>query len=398
MREAVFRFVAGGGGASGAAAAEIAASRLWTDAASLANRWSVLPPFNRRLAACGVEVPESFWPVFRTLATNAFVRSALQARKGIDVLRAFQQRGIPAAGFKGLASMALLWGGPEQRTIQDVDVLVAERDLDGSLALLASLGFRPLVGGEFADYEAFVRRSPGFSGNAEITLYDGERCGIDLHWRLGAGLSVEGILARSSQVELLGAPVRVVALEDGLALCVHHMLRNGFSPDKGLRDLLDAEEWIELALRREALDRTLELTAGSGLSGPLLATTVVLAGLNPGSPAAVMNSRLATSITPSERAAAGRLASLFLLQVREGSLNSDLLYLLRPNDLKRIASAFFSGWRRHREIMQSAEIELEGATRPLPSRLAALLCSVARVRRRHLRMLRALARAKDAAA
>lgn len=394
LREAIARLLLAAGEGPQAAADEINRTHTWLDGVSLADKWGVLPQLSRRLAALVVDLPSPAHHALRSLTTATFVRSALQARRGVEALAKLEERGIPAVAFKGLASMASLWGGPQSRSIRDVDVLTAERDVQAALSVLASLGFRPVVAGEFADYAAFVRHSPGFSGNAEITLHDGGRCAIDLHWSLG-GLTVEPIISRSRILPLLEMPVRVVAPEDGFVLAVHHTLRNVFNPDKSIRDLLDLEASYDLLARDGGLEEAINLAAACGLSLPLLAMTQVLVGFNPCAAAARAVTRVQASVGVEERAAADKLTSLFLLQVREGALNPDLLYLLRPQDLKRILRGLFSGWRRHRDFMQSMETELEGALKPLPMRLGAFFRSLAHTRRRHLGMLRALGRAKS---
>jgi hypothetical protein len=393
-RELLARFLLSGEDGSQAAGKEIFRLGQWKPVVSQAARWGVLPQLGRRLSSRGIAIPAGAQEELRTLSTAAFVRSALLARKGVEVMSLFQSLEIPAVAFKGLAAMALLYGGPQHRIILDVDILTPEEQVAPALSALRWLGFRPIVAGELADYAAFVRRSPGFGGNEAITLCDDWGCAIDLHWSLGAGFGAPDLLSRSQVAGLLGGCVRVVCPEDGLLLCAHHTLRNNFSPDKSFRDLLDIEAWCDLLARRGKLEGALQRAVACGLSIPLLALARLLTRLSSNVTTAEAVSHLEPLMSPDERGAVARLVPLFLLQVRQGAFNSDLVYFLRARDLRRILVGLISG-RRHGPLMRQMEAALEGASRPLPRRFQALVRSLAAVRLSHLRMLRTLAAAKN---
>lgn len=392
-RELLARFLLSGEDGSHAAGAEISRLGQWDRVVSLAARWGVLPPLSGRLSAQRIAVPAGAQEELRTLSTAAFVRSALLARKGVEVMSLLESLEIPAVAFKGLAAMALLYGGPQQRIILDVDILTPEEQVAPALSALRSLGFRPIVAGELADYAAFVRHSPGFGGNEAITVCDDWGCAIDLHWSLGAGFGALELLSRSQFAGLLGGCIRVVSPEDSLLLCAHHTLRNNFSPEKSFRDLLDIEAWCDLLARRGRLESALQRAVACGLSIPLLALGSVRTRFNGGLAAADAVSRFEPLMGPGEREAAERVVSLFLLQVRRGDCNPDLVYLLRASDLRRILVGLVSR-RRHGRLRRKMEAALEGTARPLPRRFQALVRSLAAVRVSHLRILRALAAAK----
>ncbi len=361
----------------------------------LAERWGVLPRLRDRAALLFPTAPQEVVDDIRGRFIEGYVRSTLQARDAIDVLGAFEREGIPAAAFKGLASMGVLYGKPEGRVMLDADILVSEMDLPRAASLLGDLGFRPEVPGRLVDYIDFVRRAPGFGGNEVLTFHNQRGSTIDLHWRLGRGFDTGALLARRQTVQLLGSSFPAVSSADGFLLTVHHSLRNDFSPDHILRDLLDLEHWCAHLAGSGRIQPALEEAFARKLAVPLLALTSILTTYNPQGQAAGVRDRLETAATIRQRQFAWRLVSLFATQMTEGPLDRDLLYLFRASELKLILAGVLFGGRRHLEMARSMDSALSGQPATFRQRAAVLIRGLRRVRPRHIGMLRALARTKD---
>ena len=362
---------------------------------ALAAGWGAIPRLRQRLPnPASPPRPEVLAEIER-LYFDGYIRSVLQIRAAIDVFAAFEREKLPVVAYKGLASLAVLYGGPEHRVILDADLLIAETDLARAVAVLGELGFRPEVTGSLAEYVDFVRYAPGFGGNEVLALHNPRGCTIDLHWRLGRGFDTQAILDRRRPAALLGGCLHVVSDRDGLLLCAHHSLRNHFSPDKIMRDLFDLDLWCDRMLKCGAAEDTWQEALARGLAVPLLALTSILAEYDSDGAGAEAAAGLDKAVSPEQRGSAARLVALFMAQVREGSFERDLLYLFRWSELKLILGGILTGGRRHVAMVRSMDAALAGEPTTFAHRMAVLAQSLRRLRPRHIGMLRALARTKD---
>jgi hypothetical protein len=399
VREALLRLLLSDLAQAETVADELSRRRQWSQAVVLGAAWGVLPRLRQRLSALRVDLGGPARSDLRKLTAAAVARSTLRARKGVKVLEHLERRGIPAAAFKGLAAIASLYHGPQDRMIGDVDILIREEDLEAAISGLAELGFRPDLEGSLANWLAFVRRAPGFAGNEALALSDAEKCEVDLHWRLGTHPSPEletpRVIARAQTVEVLGTPVRVVSPGDGLLLSAHHAIRENLVPEAVIRNLLDIEGWCGLLAGRGELEAALERARACGLGAPLLALTSVLARFDSSSAARPAAALLQGTATREDSRAAGRLADLFLFQARQGRVSKDVVYLFHPRALRQIAASLLMGWQRHRRLMKAMETKLRGKPLPLSERLGGLVRSLLHLTPARLRMLRTLVRVKE---
>ena len=377
LRESLLRLLFSRAPRAKAGALCIAREGGWAECARLAHSWGVLPRLRERLEALAIGVPAAVDGEITRLVWDGYVRSAREAESGLRVLGALGAAGVRAAGFKGLSSMARLYPDVKGRVMVDVDVLIAERDLARTAAVLGELGFAPEVECELADYVQFTRNAPGFGGNEEMSFRNQRGNTIDLHWRLGAGFDVDEILRGAEPVTLLGKEFLAVSAVYAVLLCVHHSLRNHFSPDKIMRDLQDLERWRGVW----DWDTVRAGAAARGLTVPLLAMVGILNGFD---------GKVEIG------AEAEKLVALFHLQAREGPLERDLLYLLRPGELRQIFSGLLFGGRRHVEISRRMDAALAGEPVGVWKRLAVIGRAVRGLRPGQIGGLLALARAKDA--
>jgi hypothetical protein len=370
------------------------ASLDWPWCSALAERWGAIPRLRERIRSRGLDLPESAAADLDRRFREGYARSILQARAGLTICAALEREHVRAVAFKGLASMAVLYDGPDERVILDADILIGASDLERAVRILSEQGFHPEIPGDLAEYVAFVRHAPRFGGNEVLAFHDGRGATIDLHWRLGTGLDPAAIIERAQDATLLGTPLRVVAAEDGVLLCAHHALRNHFTPDTLIRDLLDLDRWAARLASAGAIETAIQSARTHGLAAPLLAATSIIALHSPRSAAAQIASLLSAA-SPARVRSAGRLHDLFTIQVREGPFDRDLLYLFRSGELREVLSGMLFGGRRHLEMARTMDTALAGRPMSPSVRLRQLARSIRRLRPRHIPLLRALARSKD---
>jgi hypothetical protein len=388
-REGLIDVLIGGAEVSAGAAARLESEKAWPAVLDLAATWCVIPNLRQRVTELRIPVPADLKHRLFALFEEAFVSSTLQARRGASVCRQLEEKGFPVAVFKGLASIAHLHqGNPSARTIKDVDILVREKDLDPVLEIMQGLGLKPDHGGDFSQYAAFVRNSPGFAGNEAVAVGDNGLAELDVHWSLGprtaAEFRVEAIVERSEWVNLFGERIRVVSPADGLLLSAHHAVRENFAPDGMLRDVLDTFSWMKVLGQRGQLETCLARARLCRIEDPVLALAEILAakgaGVHPPVP-----------LSPQ----AAKLAQLFWLQVRNGQMGKDLAYLADPHSIRQILRGALSGWAGYAAFMNAFETKLTGEPLPLRRRLSGLARQLSRYGHAW-KMIRALAKTKSA--
>ena len=91
--------------------------------------WRVLLRLNRRLGEFQIHLPPEARANFPAeVATDAFLRTSRRLERGAAALELLSRASIPCAGFKGIASAAILCPGSPDRTVQDVDILIRRAD------------------------------------------------------------------------------------------------------------------------------------------------------------------------------------------------------------------------------------------------------------------------------
>lgn len=369
-----------------AGAREIQTLAAWPAMLQWCTRCKVLPALAKRLQLCSYLLPPSLAAELQRGAALQFVGTARCLQEGLQALVLLQAEGINAAAFKGCAVIAQLYVGPQDRMLQDVDILIQEVDLHRALGLLKSHGYRSEISPDsLSDYLSFVRNSPGAAGNQAMSLISRSGHAIDLHWKLGS-FDTSILLETAQRVRVLNAEVHLVRPAFGMLLSVHHALRNDFVPDEIARDVLDCGRWFALMESNAeemvfALDhaRRCGLEAGLGAMSQIVGS---LGGANPfHSLAAKGNSQ--------------GLAGLYFYQLSHGSLSTDLVYLVSPFALAQIFKGMFSGWRRYLVLMKRFEAVNGEESLSLSQRLRRLATAAVTTAPAQWRQVRALAFAKN---
>lgn len=190
-----------------------------------------------------------------------------------EVLRAMLARGIRPVVLKGWSLAERLWPAPWMRPPGDVDLLIEEEALGGTVSVLAQLGLHPTQG------EAPGRWRPAPSG---IDAWrSGPGVSVDVHTQLfrtvGSGLSARDVLSRALPASLLGLSVRLLAPADEILFLLVHAAKHGAVRTKWLLDL----HAVRLAHAPEAWAEAAERAIASGATRPVWAAARLLGRQSP---------------------------------------------------------------------------------------------------------------------
>jgi hypothetical protein len=353
-----------------AAAQGISESAAWPTVFALATTWKVIPQLYARLQKLGLKLAAEDTGTLRREFLKAHGNSALRATRCIAAIRELEQAGIPVAAFKGIAAMAMLYGGPKHRTVGDGDLLILRKDLASALVCLERKGLARKGTDTLDEYLRFVENAPRFAGNQAIAVYGEDGSEIDLHWQLaGSGLRVEELLDRSVRVELLGSEIPVVDAKDGFLLTVHHAIREDLGIESMCRDLLDACLWCEHMEKSFELEEGMKWAARAGSRVAALAVTSLLRGYDDTTAAARANEFLSGAASRAERRSAARLMDLFHYQLGNGRLGKDVMFLVHWRPWRQVLKGFGRDWAGYRRSMEAMEEQL-GERLPLTRRFS----------------------------
>ena len=369
----------------------IADLQAWPDAVEFAVAWNVTPRLAAQITHLDVRIPESTAFHLKRRFVAAYSHSAFVASKGISAVQQLEARGIRVAAFKGLASMAQLHPGPKGRLMNDVDLIVTKKDLDRAVSCLEENGFRRDMDGLVSRYDDLVAHLPAFAGNQALTMHGPGSSEIDLHWAVGKGLDAAAILDRAEVAQLWAHRFSVVSMEDGALLSVRHAIREDLQVEGACRDLIDTKLRFADLARKGRLRLLAERAAAAGLVPALLAIATIITDYDPQPDSAGCLGEIGSA---RDRRLSTRLVELFRVQLREGPLGKDLVYLVHRAPFRQVISGLTMDARGYRRLVREFEIRLRGRPVPWLQRLTALTKSVCKLRPRHFRAIRALAKAK----
>jgi len=138
----------------------------------ISNKIAILAyPHLERLKTC-VAIPEEILDKLKNYYASSVRESYLQYKKALQLLKEFQENGIPVIPLKGQLLSTRLYGDFAVRgTSYDIDLLVRQRDVDGATEILKKSGYLRKTNSEddYLGYSCF------FKSYTDI---------IDLHWML----------------------------------------------------------------------------------------------------------------------------------------------------------------------------------------------------------------------
>lgn len=163
-------------------------------------------------------------------------RARLLAAELVRIAEVLRQAGVAAIPFKGPAFELAVGQAVEGREMDDLDVIVQERDLERAVAALAALGYAPSV-------PAHALASPWLTrAGFELALTAPGELLLELHWRLGPAwfpvpIAVGDVFARLRPREILGMAVDWPAPEELFLMHAVDGVKAGAATLRWLRDL-----------------------------------------------------------------------------------------------------------------------------------------------------------------
>ena len=353
-------------------ASQLSKDNSWRTAIELSAKWKVIPPLFDRIRLLRLKLTAADAGKLKLEFLKAYQHSAFCAAKAIGAIQALEQAGILVVAFKGLASIALLYGDSKHRTIQDADILILKKDLPNALACLGRQGFERQGAETLDQYLRFVEESPGFAGNQAVTVHGEQGCEVDLHWEVaGSGLRPDDILRRAARCNLVGSTIPVVDARDGFLLTVHHAVRENFAIESVCRDLLDAGLWFQHLRAAGRLEEAMKSAAASRCKVAALTVATLLCHYDRATAATEAAELLSGRVNPAEQRSAASLAEIFHYQLRHGRLGRDVFYLVHSRPWRQVLKGLATDWSGYRRSMRTMEEKL-GEDRPLHERAARL--------------------------
>jgi hypothetical protein len=226
----------------------------WAELARLAAHHGIGPILCRALRSRATEIPAPWQRRFKLEYLASTIRNR-QARSSVEQIgAAFHGERIPVILMKGVALSRTIYEDPGLRLLNDIDLLVDERDVERAGAALERIGLQP-TGSEHADH-----RGPLCQIHLVFHEPNSRSIPVELHWRLFEPylpyvFDLAEVRAEARQLEDLPANVLVMAPEHELAhLCVH-LDRHAII----YRSLLDRSDWRESLLMPQGSGRLLWL-------------------------------------------------------------------------------------------------------------------------------------------
>jgi len=170
---------------------------------------------------------------------SARIRVEMQRRLEIEheVLRAFADSGLRCLVHKGAVLGRTLYPEPWQRQRLDIDLVVAEADVETAAEVLRGLGFAlrfEITGGPPSEQTQWVRRDDPVAHSVDL------HTGLFNDPVLKETLTFEALLGRSRALPGVGGRVRAPGFGDLLLhACLHYFghHRHEFRPDQWLLDM-----------------------------------------------------------------------------------------------------------------------------------------------------------------
>jgi Uncharacterised nucleotidyltransferase len=327
------------------------------------------------------------------------LRCLLFASELIRIVEALGAEGVAAIPYKGPVLAAQAYGDVSAREFEDLDIIVAQREIAKADRVMTGLGYRARFPGALASPDASTGANAGMclagaggrvgAGAADAGMVPGEYSYrdetrgilVDLHTErtmrhfpkpleLDAAAG-ESVAARLVSVRVGGQEVRTFGAEDGVVmLCVH-----------GAKDFWERLSWVADVAEFVGATPGMDWDRAMRRAQELGASRMLRVGLALASK--VLGARLPEGVMASVRAdqTAGRVASRLALRF----LSREPRALSASERLKfrrEMVSGYFGGWRYVMRLAL-APAEEDWAMMRLPGPLAPLYVAL-----RPLRLLR----------
>ena len=181
------------------------------------------PLLYRALNSVGPDqVPREILDAFQTHCAAIRERNRFLARELLDILAALKGCGVPAIPFKGPVLATQIYGDLALRTFRDLDFLIHEEDLPGTLDVLTARGYA-VKGRTTPVGDAAIRKYYG----QDLYLRSDGNVAVEPHWALtpstfAVAIDYPGLWERARPSLLEGTSVLSFAPEDLLIILSVH--------------------------------------------------------------------------------------------------------------------------------------------------------------------------------
>ena len=211
----------------------------WDSLVGLAIKYGVASVLYSSL--CQLPRPICIPSEVRTTLRNSYQRMAARNMRVyqqlLKLLVEFRTEQIPVILLKGAHLAELVYGNIALRPMADIDILVRNKDLSKSGAILEKQGYQMSI----EDVARSFEHLPPFRKKGFLD--------VEIHFNIAAppishNLEVAELWERSREKEIQGVPVLTLSPEDLLLhLCIHTTIHHAF--DNGIRPFLDIDRTLD---------------------------------------------------------------------------------------------------------------------------------------------------------
>ena len=174
---------------------------------------------------------------------NKYTHESIQRLQALaQVSAALAENGIRMISMKGPLLSMELYGDPSLRTSRDLDVMVAEEDLDRAGEILMELGYEPED--NLFHKTPLRRKYYGIVDLEKHMVYQkGDIC-LELHWKGSAQAeeNFDELWARREEQMILGKRIAVLGMDDRYPGLIVHAAEHGFHRLRWLLDLYELQK------------------------------------------------------------------------------------------------------------------------------------------------------------
>jgi hypothetical protein len=255
----------------------LAAPIDWPVLIRMADHHGVMPLLCRSLSSvCPEAVPRAVLGPLQDRFRGNAQRNLFLTRQLIELLERLEAEGVSALPFKGPMLAVGVYGDLSLRQINDLDILVRERDVARAREALAAAGYRQETLPSGIRVAAYLR-----TRHHDLFWPDQGGVAVELHWRfapahLSFPLDLERLWERLERAPLAHTSVRSLAPEDLLLILCVHGFSHGWTQLNWICDVAELVrthprlDWRRAMTQARALGSERKLLLGLRLAADLL--------------------------------------------------------------------------------------------------------------------------------
>jgi hypothetical protein len=341
LRRSLFELLLGGDDVAARAADEVRRLGRGHELTRLAWAWRVVPRLRERTAT-GLSLGERDDAGVEQLAIAAAAQSTLFWSRACAAIVALEDAGLAVGAFKGIGSIAALYGTPSARMVSDVDLVIDAGDVDLAVRALHDVGFdlsEPIDAAGVHAWMQTLHTPMVHLRDVFVSMRDGDGFEVDLHLRFGHAppphMTGPSLLGRRRAATIGRDTIPVLAPADMMLLNVYNSLKDLMALRTTVRDLCDLAAWWDRGREQWSLDEVVHAARAARLETPMLTSWLLLTRADPTSPARECIERLDEVTSQEARRDARRILALVDHLLDDGRMSQGLLSTLSPQRARR---------------------------------------------------------------